>query len=166
MTGVLAHGVVYVHSAPPAVCPHVEWALSRVLEDRVSLQWTEQRAAPGQLRASHVWSGTPGTAGRIAGALRAWQMLRFEVTEEATPGADGERICQLPGRGLWRAAMSASGDVMVSESQLNELMRRATCLDDLRAKLAHALGAEVDAELEPYRRAGEGTAITWLHEVG
>jgi hypothetical protein len=62
--------------------------------------------------------------------------------------------------------MSASGDVMVSESQLSELMRRATCLDDLRAKLAHALGAEVDAELEPYRRAGEGTAITWLHEVG
>jgi hypothetical protein len=144
----------------------VEWALSGVLGDRVSLEWTEQSAAPGQLRASSVWSGAPGTGGRIATALRAWHMLRFEVTEEATPGSDGERICYVPGRGIWRAAMSASGDVMVGESQIADLARHATCLDDLRSKLATVLGADVDAELEPYRRAGDGTAITWLHQVG
>ncbi len=163
---VLAHGVVYVHSAPPAICPHVEWALSGVLGERVSLEWTEQSAAPGQLRASSVWSAAPGTAGRIAAALRKWHMLRFEVTEEATPGSDGERICYLPGRGIWRAAMSASGDALIGESQVAELARQATCLEELRATLATALGAEVDAELEPYRRAGDGTAITWLHQVG
>lgn len=144
----------------------MEWALSGVLGTRVCLQWTEQDAAPGQLRASVSFSGAPGTGGRIAAALKKWHMLRFEVTEEATPGADGERICYLPGRGIWRAATSASGDVVVGESQVAALADGATCLDDLRAKLRTAVGADVDDELEPYRRAGEGTAITWLHQVG
>jgi len=163
---VVTRGVVYVHSAPPAICPHVEWALSDVLGSRVSLAWTEQPASPGQLRASVSWSGQPGTGGRLASALRKWQMLRYEVTEEPSPGADGERICYLPGRGFWRAAISASGDAMLGESQLMDLMGRADGLDDLISRISSALGTEVDAELEPYRRAGEGTAVTWLHQVG
>lgn len=164
--GVLAHGVVHVHSAPPAICPHVEWALSDVLGARVCLQWTEQPASPGQLRTSMTWTGAPGSGGRLATSLRKWQMLRFEVTEDATPGADGERICYLPGRGLWRAAISASGDVMLGESQITALMSRKEGYDDLCSRLAGALGVDVDAELEPYRRAGEGTVVTWLHQVG
>jgi hypothetical protein len=163
---VISRGVVFVHSAPPAICPHVEWAMSDVLGTRVSLSWTEQPASPGQLRASVSWTGDPGTGGRLASALRKWQMLRFEVTEDASPGADGERICYLPGRGFWRAAISASGDVVLGESQLKHLMATASGMDDLLSKISGALGADVDAELEPYRRAGEGTAITWLHQVG
>lgn len=162
----LAHGVVYIHSAPPAVCPHLEWAVSEVLGDRITLTWTEQPAAPGQLRAAAPWSASPGAAGRLAAALKTWQMVRFEVTEEATPGADGERICHTPGRGLWRSAISASGDAVLTESQIGEIVSRAGGLADLTARLASALGADVDAELEPYRRAGDGTAITWLHRVG
>lgn len=163
---VLAHGVVYIHSAPAAICPHVEWALANVLGTRVSLQWTPQSAAPGQLRASVSWQAAPGSAGRIAQALATWQMLRFEVTEDATPGADGEQICHIPGRGLWRSAISASGDVVIGEAQVAAILAKATCLDDARAKLQAVLGADVDRELEPYRRAGDGSAITWLHQVG
>lgn len=162
----MARGVVYVHSAPPAICPHVEWALSDVLATRVSLSWTEQPASPGQLRASVSWTGEPGTGARLAKALRKWQMLRYEVTEDASPGADGERICYLPGRGFWRAAVSANGDVMLGESQLADMLARATGMDDLVSRLSAAMGADVDAELEPYRRAGDGTAVTWLHQVG
>ena len=36
----------------------------------------------------------------------------------------------------------------------------------LAGRLGDLLGAHVDAELEPFRRAGEGTAVTWLHQVG
>ena len=84
-------GVIFVHSSPTAVCPHVEWAISGVLGARVSLEWTAQPAAPGLLRAECTWSGPAGSAGALAGALRAWPMLRFEVTEEPSPGVDGER---------------------------------------------------------------------------
>jgi len=159
-------GAVFVHSAPVAICPHVEWAISGVLGDRVSLSWTAQPAAPGQLRAEIGWKGDVGTAGRIATALRAWPMVRFEVTEDAIHGSDGERVCHLPGRGMWRTAVSANGDVMIGEDHLRALMDRATSLDGLRHALACAIGADVDAELEPFRRAGEGTPVTWLHQVG
>lgn len=159
-------GVVFVHSAPAAICPHAEWAISGVLGDRVSLSWTPQPASPGQLRAEVSWTGEVGTGGKIASALRAWPMLRFEVTEDASPGVDGERICHLPGRGIWRATVSANGDVMVSEDQLRALVDHAPGLDGLKHSLAQILGVDVDAELEPYRRAGEGTPVTWLHQVG
>lgn len=162
----MTRGMVYVHSAPAAICPHVEWAIGSVIGGRVTLSWTAQPASPGALRADVAWSGAAGTAGKLAKALKAWPMLRFEITEEASPGADGERICHVPGRGVWRAAMSANGDVMLGEDQLRSVLTAATSLDALQHKLSDLLGAHVDAELEPYRRAGEGTAVTWLHQVG
>jgi len=161
-----AQGVIFVHSAPAAICPHVEWAISGVLGGRVSLSWTAQPASPGQLRAEVGWRGEPGAAGRIAAALKAWPMLRFEITEDASSGNDGERVCYVPGRALWRAAISANGDVIIGEGQIRYLMDRATSLDGLRHALSTAIGSEVDAELEAYRRAGEGTPVTWLHQVG
>ena len=159
-------GVIFVHSSPTAVCPHVEWAISGVLGTRVSLEWTAQPAAPGLLRTECTWAGPAGSAGALAGALRAWPMLRFEVTEEPSPGVDGERICHVPGRGIWRSAISANGDVVVGEDQLRSLMDSASTADALRHRLGDLLGAHIDAELEPFRRAGEGTAVTWLHQVG
>ena len=162
----MTRGVVYVHSAPAAICPHVEWAMASVTGGRVTLSWTAQPASPGSLRADASWSGAPGTAGKLANALKAWPMLRFEITEEASPGVDGERICHLPGRGIWRAAMSANGDVVLGEDQVRSVLAGATNLEAVHHKLAELLGAHVDAELEPYRRAGEGTAVTWLHQVG
>lgn len=158
--------MVFVHSAPVAICPHVEWAISGVLGDRVTLSWTAQPASPGQLRAEVGWKGEPGTAGRLAAALRAWPMLRFEVTEDASNGSDGERVCHVPGRALWRSAVSANGDVILGEDQVRSLMAAASTLDALRHALACAIGSDLDAELEPYRRAGEGTPVTWLHQVG
>ena len=92
-----ARGVVFVHSSPTAVCPHVEWAISGVLGTKVSLQWAPQGVVPGQMRAECTWTGPVGSGGALAGALRAWPMLRFEVTEEATPGVDGERLRKTTG---------------------------------------------------------------------
>src|SRR4051794_37536962 len=63
---VSARGVLYVHSCPPAVCPHVEWAAAAVLGVRVSLSWTAQPADPGTLRAESNWQGSAGTADRLA----------------------------------------------------------------------------------------------------
>lgn len=88
-------GVVYVHASPAAVCPHVEWALSSTLHAKANLVWTPQPAMPGQLRAVTNWVGPVGTGGRLANALRSWSVLRFEVTEDPSPGVDGQRFCTL-----------------------------------------------------------------------
>ena len=58
-------GVLYIHSAPRALCPHIEWAVASVLGVRVSLDWTHQPAEPHMWRAEMSWRGHSGTAARI-----------------------------------------------------------------------------------------------------
>ncbi|GAA2776928.1 DUF3145 domain-containing protein [Saccharopolyspora taberi] len=159
-------GVVYVHSSPSAVCPHVEWAISGALGVRTELRWTAQPAAPGQLRAECNWSGEPGTGAALVAALRAWPMLRFEVTEDPSPGIDGQRFCHVPGLGLWRACTSANGDVVVGEDQLRTLAANSRGPESFAHRVDQLLGAAWDDALEPFRRAGDGAPVTWLHRVG
>jgi hypothetical protein len=163
---VSARGVIFVHSSPTAVCPHVEWAISGVLGARVSLQWTAQPAAPGQLRTECTWHGPAGSAGALAGALRAWPMLRFEVTEEPSPGMDGERFCHVPSLGLWRGRTSANGDIVVGEDQLRSLLTDVPPAQ-VAERVQQLLGSAWDSALEPFRLAGDGAPVTWLHhQVG
>ncbi len=107
----MSAGVLYVHSAPPALCPHVEWAVAAELGVRVSLTWTDQPASPGLLRAETGWRGRAGTAGRLAAALRGWTPLRYEVTEEPSPGVDGERYSVTPEPRRLPRTTSANGDL-------------------------------------------------------
>ena len=160
----MSAGVLYVHSAPPALCPHVEWAVAAELGTRARMEWSDQPMAPGQLRAEVSWRGRPGTAGRLAAALRGWSVLRYEVTEEPSPGLDGERYAVTPTLGVFRAVMSANGDVLVGEDRLRALL--ATASGPVLAQgLDALLGSAWDAELEPYREAGDGAPVTWLHQV-
>src|ERR1700746_4174292 len=90
---VSVYGVLQVHSAPPALCPHIEWAVAGTVGTAVSMPWVSQAAAPGSLRAELTWKGRPGTAAAITSALAGWNRLRFEGTEEASPGSDAMRYC-------------------------------------------------------------------------
>src|SRR3954465_7441425 len=90
-TRALTRGVLYVHSAPSALCPHIEWAVGGVLGMPVSLDWTPQAAQSGTYRAELSWSGATGSAAAVASALRGWNQLRFEITEEATASSEGSR---------------------------------------------------------------------------
>jgi hypothetical protein len=163
-------GVVYIHASPAAVCPHVEWALSSTLQphcrpggphSRPNLTWTPQPAMPAQLRAVTNWVGPVGTGARLANALRSWPVLRFEVTEDPSPGVDGQRFCHSPQLGLWSGAMSANGDIMVGEMRLRTLM--AAGADTLAAELDSVLGTAWDDALEPFRSGGDGIEMTWLN---
>src|SRR5699024_9439325 len=106
---VSARGVMYVHSAPAALCPHVAWAVAGVVGVPVKLDSVAQPAAPGNHRAELNWQGRPGTAGEIASALNTWQRLRFEVTEEGSPGCDAVRYSYTPTLGMFTAITSAAG---------------------------------------------------------
>ncbi|MCU1592523.1 MAG: hypothetical protein JWP11_3779 [Frankiales bacterium] len=157
-------GVLYVHSCPPALCPHVEWAVAAELGVRARLEWTAQPASPGALRTEIGWRGRSGTAGWLAGALRGWSVLRYEVTEEPSAGCDGERYAVTPNLGVFRATTSANGDLLVGEDRLRALLASATG-PQLALGVDKLLGSDWDVELEPYREAGEGAAVSWLHQV-
>ncbi|NLV78340.1 MAG: DUF3145 domain-containing protein [Rhodococcus sp.] len=151
-------GVVYVHSSPAAVCPHIEWALAATLDSRPDLTWTGQPADTGLLRTSVEWAGPVGTGGRLAEALKVWQMLRFEVTENPSEGVDGERFSYVPQLGLWRGSTSANGDVVIGEMRMRAILASA----DVTGEIHRALGTAWDEELEPYRAGDEGAEVTWL----
>jgi hypothetical protein len=157
-----ARGVLHVHSCPPALCPHVAWAVARELGVRVDLMWSAQPAAPGLLRSELEWRGRVGTAGRIATSLMGWAPLRFEVTELASPGCDGWRYSYTDRLGLFSAATGANGDIVVGEERLRALLRAG---GDLALGLETLLGTSWDNELEPYRRGAEIAPMARMHQV-
>jgi Protein of unknown function (DUF3145) len=163
---VSAHGVLHIHSAPPALCPHIEWAVAGVLGVPVDLPWVNQPAAPGSMRAELTWDGRAGTAGAIASSLIGWNRLRFEVTEDASPGCDGVRHSYTPDLGTFTAVTGGNGDVVIPEDRLRAAMSLAQTDSSLRLELDRLLGRAWDEELEPFRYAGDGAPVRWLHATG
>ncbi|HXL90054.1 MAG TPA: DUF3145 domain-containing protein [Streptosporangiaceae bacterium] len=168
-----ARGVLYVHSAPSALCPHIEWAIAGIVGVEVSLPWNGQPAAPGSVRAELTWHARVGTAGAIASALAGWNRLRFEVTEDATPGCDGVRYCYTPDLGIFTAVTGADGDILISENRLRAALMLAadTCTAPgaasfLEQQVDRLLGTAWDNELEPFRRAADGAPVRWLNATG
>jgi hypothetical protein len=161
------HGVLHVHSAPPALCPHIEWAVAGILGMPVKLAWIRQPAAPGSLCAELDFTARPGTSGAITSALAGWNRLRFEITEDPSPGCDGVRYCYTPELGTFTATMSANGDVMVGEDRLRAVMALSAATGSpLEAELAKLLPDAWDHALEPFRRAADGAPVRWLNATG
>ncbi len=161
-----ARGVIFIHSCPRAVSPHVEWALARVFGSRVDVDWAAQPVEPGCVRAELIWGGPLGTGARIASALHAFRQMRHEVTEDPSPGREGERFSFTPVLGLFRASIGAHGDVMVPEDRLRTALSQvATTGESLADEIARLIGTPWDEELEPFRCAHEGSTVRILHHV-
>ena len=159
-------GVLYVHSAPSALCPHLEWAVGGVLGAAVSLEWSPQPAQAGSYRAELSFSGEPGTAAAIASALRGWNHLRFEATEDPTSQSEGARFSYTPDLGVFHAVTGLHGDIMIPEDRLKAAVVKAALGDTtLLLEIDKLLGKPWDDELETFRHAGEGAPVRWLHHV-
>lgn len=160
------HGVVQIHSAPSALCPHVEWAVGGVVGVPVRLDWTPQPAERASYRAEYAWAGPVGSSARLASALKGWQRLRFEVTEDATAASEAVRYSYTPALGVFHATIGLHGDVMVNEERLKAAIARdALARRTLHDAIADLLGTAWDDELEVFRQAGEGADVRWLHQV-
>jgi hypothetical protein len=162
-----ARGVLFVHSAPRALCPHIEWAAGRALDRAVNFEWIEQPVLKGTQRAEFVWEGERGSGAKIASALRGWEHLRYEVTEEPSPGADGGRWMHTPDLGVYFAQTDSAGNTVIPEDRVRYAMEvSAGSAPELQRELRLALGQAWDDELEPFRHAGDGARVAWLHRAG
>lgn len=160
-------GIIVIHSAPAALCPHIEWSLNAALGSVARLEWTPQPAEPRSQRAEYSWAGRTGTGAALASALARCERARFEVTEEATRQTEGMRWAYTPRLGVFSAVMGLHGDIMIHENRI----KRAVVAEALGGKslvesLEDLLGTRWDDELEAFRHAGEGTPVRWLHAVG
>ena len=166
MTRTATRGVLFIHSAPSALCPHVEWAAGGVLGNAVNLEWTSQPAQAGTYRAELSWIGDAGTAAGITSALRGWNQLRFEITEEATSATEGARFSYTPELGVFHGVTGLHGDLMIPEDRLKAAVVKAALGEaTLLHEIDKLLGKPWDDELETFRHAGDGAPVRWLHQV-
>lgn len=167
MSAHASRGVLYVHSSPGALCPHIEWAAGRALGRAVNFTWETQPVLKGAQRAEFFWDGPQGTGARLATALRGWEHLRYEVTEDAGLGTDGGRWMHTPDLGVFFAQTDTAGNMVVPEDRIRYAMEVAggNALE-LHRELRLALGQAWDDELEPFRHAHDDTSVIWLHKVG
>lgn len=165
-TPVVTRGVLFIHASPSALCPHIEWAAGGVLGAPVDLSWTPQPARVGAYRAELSWTGPVGTAAKLASALRGWEHLLFEVTEDPTSTSEGARFSFTPELGVYHAVTGLHGDVMIPEDRLKAAVVKASIGDlGLMDEIDKLLGRDWDDVLEPFRHAGEGAPVRWLHHV-
>jgi hypothetical protein len=141
-------GCLFVHACPASLRAAVDTAVATAVAQHDTLRWSPR---DGGLWANAVWSGRPGTAAGLAHALRELGAITFELTEDASPGVDGERFSFVPGLGLFRAATNSVGDVVVDENQLSAAVRDSPNAEALRERLARLVGKPWDDVLEPLR---------------
>ncbi len=167
MAAPTARGVLFVHSSPGALCPHIEWAAGRALGRAVNFTWETQPVLRGAHRTEYYWEGPQGTGAAIASALRGWEHLRYEVTEDPGPGSDGARWMHTPDLGIFFSQTDSAGNTVIPEDRVRYAMEVAggDALE-LHRELRLALGQAWDDELEPFRHASDVTPVVWLHKVG
>lgn len=145
MTG--STGCLFVYACPASLWSAVDAAITAALPPQQPLCWSPRDA----LTATLEWTGPAGSAATLAHALRKLGAITFEVTEDAAPGVDGERLSFVPALGLFRAATNAVGDVVVDENQLSAAVRDSPNAEALRERLARLIGGPWDDALEPLR---------------
>ncbi|WP_084126808.1 DUF3145 domain-containing protein [Demequina sp. NBRC 110054] len=162
----ITRGVLFVHSATRAMGPHIEWAAQGVLGPRAHFEWTDQPAGHRMFRAEVAWQGRPGTGAALASALRGWEHVRYEVTEDPSFGCDGGRWMHTPSLGIFHAVTDVHGNIVVPEDRIRSVMEAGGTATDFARAMNLALGTAWDEELEPFRYAGHGAPVRWLHRVG
>lgn len=166
MSASMTRGVIFIHSASAALCPHLEWAIEAVLGHRTPMDWTEQPVAPGLRRAEITWTGPQGTGAILASAMRGWQHLRFEITEDPSPGCDGSRWSFTPDLGIFHGTVDVAGNIMVGEDRIRWAYEKGDGNPSVFfQEMSVALGEAWDEELEPFRHAGENVTVRWLNQV-
>ena len=155
-----------MHASPSALCPHIEWAVGGVLGVAVDLSWTPQPAKVGAYRAELSWSGPSGTG---AGSRRRCAAGSTCFSKSRRTRRRPVKAPAIPSRrssALFHAVTGLHGDIMIPEDRLKAAVVKSAIGDlPLLAEIDKLLGKTWDESLEPFRHAGEGAPVRWLHHV-
>lgn len=142
-------GQLRIHSAPSALRSHIDWAIQDLLGTRVRCEWTPQMLKAGTYKCVLAWRDRVGASAEIASVLRSWHYLSFEVQED---GIDGGEIFRFtPELGIHRAMTDLAGAVIISENQIDLVLKTNFDEDSIRKGLALIIGSAWENELERFR---------------
>jgi hypothetical protein len=138
---------------PSALIAHVEWAINQQLGQSHQFDWIPQPLSPGAFALEMSWQESAGVAGKLAIALKSWNLIRFEIHESNSKYLDGTLFRCTPDLGLHQISVSPTGDLMLNENTIKRIIATATGQKKLVSNLENAIGVEWDSELEPFRIA-------------
>jgi hypothetical protein len=142
-------GFLTIHSTPSALRHHIDWAIQAVLGAWVKPSWIVQPLIPGSYRTQLEFRDRQGAAAELASALRSWHYLNFEVIENTDNG--GELFRCTPEFGIHRAHVDQTGAVILSENQLNAILKNAFDEESIREGISSLMGNQWELELDRFR---------------
>ena len=155
MNGISTQGMVFIHSAPRALLPHLEWTMGRILGGPISPRWVPIDVA--QFRSEFHWQGDEFTGADLTSELMGWKSLRFEVT------TDRYRWSFTPRLGLFHSETDEAGNLLVNEFRMKLALETAGSNSlELQRQMRMLIGQPWDEELEIFRRQGADAPIIWL----
>lgn len=149
----ISHGRLTIHSAPKALCSHTDWSISEVFGFPFRGEWKVQPLVAASYRLDLPWQGKIGSASHLATALAGWEFLRFEITQSARLGSDGEFYRFTPNLKMHFSTINETGDIVVHENHILSTISHNQEPALLEEKLFSLLGLPWDRELEPFRVA-------------
>ncbi|CAB4610393.1 MAG: DUF3145 family protein [Actinobacteria bacterium] len=164
--GVTYAGDLRIYSVPSALVAHVEWAINQLLGQSHQFDWIPQPISPGSFGLEFGWKLNKSIAAKLAISLKGWHFIRFEVRENNSRGSEGTLFRCTPDLGLHQVTTGSTGDVMIPENQIRNLIKLAMSQKKLQSTLENAIGAEWDEELEPFRIALAERGQETLSQIG
>ena len=154
----MSSGLVLIHKAPGSLLRHIEWTISGVTQEPVSLGWIANSDNPTTFRSGCNFQGQLDSGATLASAFMNLKQITFEIIQESEEGILGSRWSFTPNLGMFRGSIDEAGNLMVSENQLRYAMELAgSNALKLQAELRKLLGQVFDDELEGYRELIGGT---------
>lgn len=171
-------GVLWIHSMPGPLQPHITWALARLCmpdgrkpgrEIWRALKQPGQPHQPGQpnqpasggetlLCAEVPFVAEHDSVVTLVDTLARWPRLYFELAHDPAVDADGlaidgMRYCHTPQLGTFAGQTDAAGNIVVNEDALRSIVARG---GDIAGALDAAVGGPWDRALEPMRLVTAG----------
>ncbi|MEJ6020099.1 DUF3145 family protein [Corynebacterium sp. H113] len=168
-------GVLWIHSAPQALQPHLVWAIARAgftTPEGLRPERAMWRVRPDNPHNSHrphdshrricaelSWRAQPGAAEQLVSDLERWPDLTFELAVDAPIGGNGARYCRVPELGMYAAVTDDIGNVVLNENTIRSIMRRHEGDSAAMTEaMDEALGGPWDQHLEALRPGTAGYA--------
>jgi len=159
-------GDLRIYSAPSALMSHVEWGINQHIGSAQVFEWIAQPLSPGAFSLELEWKSNKAVAAKLAIALKGWHFIRFEMREVNTSMSEGVLFRCTPDLGLHQATTGSTGDVMIPENQISNLIYKSLSVEKLKSSLENAIGKQWDDELEPFRIALAERGQESLSQIG
>lgn len=157
----------FIHSIPRNLSKHFEWEINEKVLLSGPIIWSDQPIETLSLKTNFRGNCDYNNLMSLISKISKWEKIRFEIYCDDFENSKKFRFATTPSLGIYRAEISELGETMLSESQINSAISRATIENNsLADELFFVLGKPWEDELEVFRRISEKDSIKYVFRTG